>query len=156
MKILLIKNMQGALIPASEEDLDKLKKYQVGATISADITQMRNAGLHKKWFTLVRVAFGLWVEMCEMPKYKDQEVQPNFEKFREDLTILAGYSNIVVNINLEARAVAKSIGWGNMSQDEFESLYQATINVILGKVLANKNVTEDRLREMCSAVLEFA
>jgi len=156
MKICLIKNMQGALIPASEEDADALKKYKVGATINAEVKQMRNGAFFRKWFKLAKVAYDLWVELSKMPEYKGVEIQPNFKKFRKDLTIMAGYSNIMVNINLEMRAEAQSLAWGSMSEDDFERLYNATINAVLSKVLSGKGVTEARLREMCDAVLDFA
>ena len=156
MKIHLIKTMQGALIPTGEEDADALKRFRVGGIINAEISQMRNAQFFKKWFKLVRVAYDLWIELSEMPLYKGEKIQPNFEKFRQDLTILAGYSDVVVNIRLESRAVAKSIAWGNMNEDDFQELYNATINAVLGKVLYHKGVTDKRLHEMCDAVLDFA
>lgn len=156
MKICLIKTMQGALIPASEEDAALLKKYRVGATINAEVAQMRNGKFFRKWFELARVAFDLWIELCEMPKYKGVEVQPNFERFRKDLTIMAGYSKIVVGIDLKARLQAKSISWASMLPDEFERLYSATINAVLAKVLSGKNIDEKRLRQMCDSVMELA
>ena len=78
MKIHLIKTMQGALIPAGEEDADALKRFRVGGMINAEITQMRNAQFFKKWFKLVRVAYDLWIELSEMPLYKGEKIQPNF------------------------------------------------------------------------------
>ena len=62
----------------------------------------------------------------------------------------------MVNIRLEARAEAKSIAWGSMKEDEFQKLYSATINAVLNKVLHQKGVTEQRLHEMCDAVMDFA
>ena len=156
MKIHLIKTMQGALIPASEEDADALKRFRVGATINAEISQMRNAQFFKKWFKLVRVAYDLWLELSEMPLYKGEKIQPNFEKFRQDLTIMAGYYDVVVNIRLETQAVAKSIAWGSMDEDNFQKLYNATINTVLIKVLHGGRITEQRLHEMCDAVMDFA
>lgn len=152
--------MQGALIPASEEDADALKKYKVGATINAEVKQMRNGAFFRKWFKLATIAYGLWVELSKMPLFQGIEVQPNFQKFRKDLTIMAGYSHVVVSIklncNLETRIEAQSLAWGSMSDDDFERLYNATINAVLSKVLNGKGVTEKRLREMCDAVLDFA
>ena len=148
--------MQGALIPASEEDADALKRFRVGGIINAEISQMRNYEFFKKWFKLVRVTYDLWVELSEMPTYKGEKIQPNFEKFRKDLTIMTGHSNMVVNFRLEVSAEAKSIAWGSMKEDEFQKLYSATINAVLNKVLHQKGVTEQRLHEMCDAVINFA
>ena len=156
MKICLIKNMQGVLIPSSEEDADALKKYRVGATIAAEIKQMRNGAFFRKWFKLAKVAYDLWVELSKMPEYNGVKIQPNFKKFRKDLTIMAGYSNVVVNIRLEVRAEAQSLAWGSMNEGDFETLYNNTINAVLSKVLNGKGVTEARLREMCDSVLDFA
>jgi hypothetical protein len=43
-----------------------------------------------------------------------------------------------------------------MNEDEFEKLYSATINVVLGKILRNSNINEEQLRGMVDQVLEFA
>ena len=101
------------------------------------------------------MGFGLWEELCPRHTYKGEIVQPDFNKFRRDVTILAGFSKPVVNVRGELRLEAESIAFGNMTEERFEALYSATINVLLHKVLAGSGVTEERLRAMADSVMEF-
>jgi hypothetical protein len=80
---------------------------------------------------------------------------PSFERFRKDVTILAGHHHPVVNLKGELRMEADSIAFGNMSEEEFEKLYNATLAVLVHKVMRGR-VSEARLREMAEAVEEFA
>jgi Protein of unknown function (DUF1367) len=155
-EIVLIKTASGALMPATEGEADKLRRYKIGATMRANIAEMRNGKFFRKWWILATLAYNLWTELSEMPEHKGQRVQPNFERFRKDLTILAGHCHVVVNIRLETRLEADSLKWSEMTDETFEKLYSATIDAILGKVLAGHGFTEARIREMADSVMEFA
>lgn len=57
------------------------------------------------------------------------------ERFRKDLIILAGFYEPTVNIRSEVRLEAKSISFAVMDEIEFERLYNATVDVILRRIL---------------------
>lgn len=154
-EIILIKNAMGALVPANDIEADKLKRYKIGATIKCEVSEMRNGKFFRKWWTLAQLGFEFWTETAEMPEYKGQRIEPNFEKFRKDLIILAGYWHPVPTITGEVRPEADSISWAKMSEETFEKLYSATINVLL-KHIYGKDMTEQKLREWADSVLAYA
>lgn len=152
----VIKTASGALVPANEESAEAMKRFKIGNVVKVEATQMRNGRFFRKWWALAQIAYDMWKETAEMPMYKGETLQPCFEKFRKDLTIMAGYYQAVVNIRCETRLEAKSIAWSQMDESEFEKLYSATITVVLGKILRNSGISEDQLRGMVDQVLEFA
>lgn len=150
----LRKTLQG-FVPDTERDHEAAKRFKLGSTVKADITNPRNLRFFRKWWALVQVAFEMWEEIGVRATYKGEEVRPNFERFRKDVTILAGYHHPVVNLRGEVRMEADSISFGNMDEETFEKLYNATLATIVSKVMQGR-VSEDRLREMAEAVEEFA
>lgn len=155
-EILLKKTPQGVLIPAMEEEAEKLRRFKVGATVRCDVVQMRNFEFHKKWFSLVKFAFDAWTETAPEREYKGVQVQPNFERFRKDLTILTGNFKPVFAINGEVRLEADSISFASMDQETFEKLFSKTIDVILAKILAKGQYTEAQLRNAVEEVMSYA
>lgn len=155
MEIILTKMANGMLAPATEEDAEKLKKVKAGRGVRVQLTQIRNYEFHKRWFALVTYAFEMWSDIKGPMEHKGQQIQPNFNRFRKDLTILAGYYETVFNVRGELRLEAKSISFGSMEQDEFERLYSATINAVLSKILTGSGLTEEKLRNYVDQVMSF-
>jgi len=60
-----------------------------------------------------------------------------FDRFRKDLTILAGFYVQTVRLNGDVRIEAESLAFANMNQDRFESVYSALINAAIKHVFAN-------------------
>lgn len=154
MNVYLRKTM-GGFVPASDDDAEAMKRFKLGAVVKADITNPRNYAFFCKWFALVKVAFGLWEETGIKAEYKGQEIRPQFDKFRRDVTILAGYCHPVLNVNGELRMEADSISFANMREETFEKLYSATLATIVHKIMRGR-ISEERLREMAERVEEFA
>lgn len=152
--VYLRKTISG-LVPDREEDAEALKRFKLGDVVKADVVYPRNLRFFRKWFALVKVAFGLWEETGIRAEYKGQEILPNFDKFRKDVTILAGYAHPVLNVNGELRLEADSIAFGNMSEETFEKLYAATLTAIVHRIMKGR-ISEARLREMAERVEEFA
>ena len=137
-----------ALAPASEADAELLSKIKAGETVKLTLTRPRNVGFHRKFFALMNLAF----DYFEPPPHGEGsalaeriEVQKNFDRFRKDITILAGHYEATYRLNGDVRVEAKSISFGSMSQDEFEHLYSKCIDVILAKVCTQ--FTEEQLRK---------
>lgn len=59
-----------------------------------------------------------------------------FDRFRKDLTILAGFYEQTVRLNGDIRTEAKSLAYANMDPDEFERCYSALINSAIKHVFA--------------------
>ena len=57
------------------------------------------------------------------------------KKFREDLTILAGYYEKVYHYDGSLRLVAKSLKYSEMPPDERRQFYDAILNAIWEKIM---------------------
>lgn len=155
MEMMLLRTPQG-FVPANDGEAEKCRKVKLGATIRAEVAQVRNAAFHRKWFALVNLAFDVWSDSTEPQEYKGVPVQPNFDRFRKDLTILCGHYKPVFNVRNECRLEADSISFGNMDEETFEKLFSKTITVILEKILLNSRYSEASLRATVDEVCRFA
>lgn len=154
--IQVIKTASGALVAANEESAKTVKRFKVGATVSIEAKQMRNGKFFRKWWALAKIAFDIWTETSVMPTHNGEPIAPSFDRFRRDLTILAGHGKPVVNIRGEARWEADSLSWASMDEDTFDQFYSATIDAILQKVLRGRGINEEELRDRVERVMEFA
>lgn len=150
MKLNLIKTKTG-LIPNDPESDERYCKIKLGAVVQTETKTYRNYGFHKKYFALLNFGFEYWKPGEISSKHGIPE--KNFEQFREDITILAGYYTTVIRLDGSVRILAKSIAFGSMEQDEFEKLYNSVINVILNKIF--KGMEEKELTDLINKTLEF-
>lgn len=150
-EIVLIKTPGGALMPADPQASEYIAKLKLGAPVKAEVKRMRNYQFHKKLFALLNFAFEAW-EPTEAT-YKGQKVAKNFNQFRNDVTVLAGYFETTMTLRGEVRVVAKSISFGSMSQDEFDGLYNEVVNVILAKILST--YSRDDLDNVIDQLMNF-
>lgn len=158
MDLLFQKSATG-LLPACEEAAEWLRKKKLGATILVEPREMRNGAYFRKWFALVQFAYDHWSECVATIEYNGQPVLPDFERFRKDVTISAGFYHPVVNLKGELRIEAESLKWSQMTEERFDQLYSATIQVMLRRVFNGevcKTWTEGELRAVVEQVMEFA
>jgi hypothetical protein len=158
MDLLFQKGSTG-LVPACEEATQWLGKKKLGATILVEPREMRNGTFFRKWWALVKLGYDYWSEVAETIEYRGQPVLPDFDRFRKDVTILAGFYHPVVNLKGEVRIEAESLKWASMTEESFTKLYDTTIQVLLGKVFNGKvckQWTEQHLRNVAAQILEFA
>lgn len=151
----LCRRVPGGFAPESDEEAAKLQKLKAGASVRVTVTQEMNAKFRRKWWALAQYAFGLWSETMPDMEYRGQEVQPNFERFRKDLTILAGRFHPVWTIKGEMRVEADSISWARMNDEAFEAFYSATINAVLSKIVNHTKLNEADLRAHVERVMSF-
>jgi hypothetical protein len=155
VEILLTKAPQGHLIPASEDEGEKLRRIKSGAMVRADVVEMRNGKFFAKWWALAKIAFDAWAETVPEKEYRGFTVAPNFQVFRKQLTVMAGFCYPVFDIKGEMRLEPESLKWGSMTEERFTELYDATINAVLQKVLPRGRFTEERLRDLVEQVVRF-
>jgi len=115
----------------------------------------RNGKFHRKFFALLQVGYESWEPKRKHKSYKGIAIEKNFEQFREDITILAGFYEQTFNLKGEMRLRAKSISFANMHDDEFETLYQAVVTVLLREVCTMYS-GRDELDAVVNRVMEFA
>lgn len=150
-EIVLLKTPGGALVPADPQATEYIAGLKLGAPVRAEVKRMRNYQFHKKLFALLNLAYESW-EPTEAT-YKGQVVGKNFDQFRNDIVVLAGFFETTMTLKQEVRVVAKSISFGSMGQDEFDNLYNAVCNVILAKIL--KTYDREQLDEVMDRLTGF-
>ena len=133
MKLDFIKLTGGALAPANDDTVESMKRFKNNEQMQVDVTMPRNIGFHRKAFALANKAFSHWSADSTKDRYKTNKAQ--FESFREQLTILAGYFDEVYAIDGSVRLIAKSWSFGNMTQEQFEHFYSALWQAIANNVV---------------------
>lgn len=135
--------------PATAEFCNKIK---LGNAIHGEFTQMRNYDFHKKLFSLLNLAFEYWQPGEITSKYGKPE--KNFDRFREDLTILAGYYYTQIRLDGSVRVVADSLSFGKMNQETFDKLYQNILTVVIEKILYK--MTGAEIEKLADQVWSYA
>lgn len=153
MDVTLIKTMNG-FMPYDPQSGEWAEKIKAGQVIRGKFTKMRNAAFHRKFFALLNLAYEYWEPGEIDSKYGKPE--KNFERFRKDLTILAGYYDTVINIKGEVRVEAKSISFASMDNDEFEKLYNAVLDVVLKRIPVLSEMGREKVKELTEKFMEFA
>ena len=149
---IIVRKMYDSFAPVDQSNLELMESFKLGGEYRATITQPRNLQFHRKFFALLDIAFDAWEP--EPVMYHGMEIAKNKDRFREDITILAGHGEPTFNLNGEVRYKAKSISFAKMNQETFEKLYSAVINVVLQRVLSN--YTRQDLEYVVGEVLRFA
>ena len=158
MEIYLRKTAQNTMIPCDQDGHDYIKKLPVGQDVRVKITRARNIKFHRQYFALLNHAFDIFEpEDVEIPQHLSVRgivPEKNFDRFRKDIAILAGFYHATIRVDGEVRIEADSISFGKMDNDAFADLYSKTIDVILKHVL--KNYTREDLDLVVDEILGFA
>jgi len=127
------------------EDSKWWKRQEVGVEGVYSFMVPVNAKFRKKWWALVKFSFDHWEPI---DTYKGIPVERDFERFRHQITILAGHYKVVASLTGEGVSKeAKSIAWAKMTEEQFEKFYQQTWNAIFNHVLSGYS-KEDKERVM--------
>jgi len=153
MKAFLVKTISG-MLPFGVDSEVWYNKKKLGVVIEVDAIEVRNPGFHRKFFALLNLAFGYWEPGEVSAKYGVPE--KNFERFRKDVTILAGYHHTVIRLDGTARVEADSISFAKMEQETFESLYSNVLDVLLNRIPMLKKMGADETNRAVNKILEFA
>ena len=131
--IVLMKAPGGALVPCDEQSREVVSRWKLGQGVNVKATRARDIVRHRRFFAMLNLGFEAW----EPPEqnYRGVPVAKNFERFRKDCLIAAGFYEPVANLKGEVRAEAKSMSFANMDEDEFNVVYSKVADVLLQKVL---------------------
>jgi len=143
---------------ATEEDEKKYRKFREfittlenGEIARVGYVKPRNPKFHRKFFVLLGIAFDAWEPRRK--KFKGMPVQKNFERFRKDVTIAAGFYDLVATRNGGVRHEAKSIAFDNMDDDEFHKVYNAVSQVLIDGVLTTKGYRKEDVDDVVEKIL---
>lgn len=115
--------------------LNRLLKMELGELARVEAVITRNGKFHRKFFVLLEIGFDAWTPPRKRRSYKGHPVQKNFETFREEITIAAGFYEQTFDMRGRLKLKAKSISFAKMEEPEFEQVYSAVADVLLGGVL---------------------
>jgi hypothetical protein len=125
----MIKQPGGVLLPVSDMELEKLNRFKTGEQYSIEIKLTRNPAFHRKVFAFFNFCFKYW--KCDK---EFQSETRQFDVFRNNLTVIAGFYDQYVSIHGEVRVEAKSLSFSSMTQEEFEECYNALVNAAMKHV----------------------
>jgi hypothetical protein len=132
----------------------RINRLEVGEICNIEFVFPRNPKFHKKFFALLNFAFDAWEPDRIRKQYKGHPVRKNFERFRSDVIIQAGYYEQTFDLDGNMKLEAQSISFGSMDDIEFERVYSAVADVILGKVLTTYN-GRDELDQVMGKMVGF-
>ena len=124
MKLKLMCTPTG-LKPMYDEDYDNKKMLKVGTVYEATIKEMRNVAFHRKYFSLINLAW----------EYLDERQRAFFKEdvnaFRKTVEVAAGHYEPVYSVARQSwLEVPKSIAFDKLSESDFEQLYEKVKTVI--------------------------
>lgn len=149
----LFKRLDGSFVPSDPQTQELADKVRVGRVIHGKFSQMRNPRFHRKFFALLNFAFDLWEPGEIDSKYGQPE--KNFERFREDVTILAGFYHVSIRLDGSTRIEADSISFANMDQERFESVYNGVLNVLLKRIPSMMVMDADEVNNVVDQIIGF-
>ena len=134
MKINVIKQQGGILQPADDMDAVVLTKFKTGCEYVIEVKLPRNPHFHAKVMTFFRYCFAHWKSDREFMDEKGQ-----FDNFRKELTVLAGYRDVYYKLDGSLRVEAKSLSYGSMDELTFQSCYQALIQAAMQNIFTGSD-----------------
>lgn len=154
MRVLMQKTPAGGLAPCGQEAAEQVAKLRIGQPVWCDVVRTGNNKLFRKWFVLLDIGFEAFEpQPIASGQFAGQVPEKNRERFRKEVTIMAGYHELVATLDGRVRVEARSVSPDRMSPEDFEKLYSATINVLLRMVIRNK--TAEELDEWVSTLMRF-
>ena len=122
-------------IPADARSLAFLQARKEGVAFVADTNGARNPKQLSLWWCLCAL-------VCEA------EDIPTPKQVSNDLKIALGHVDTHVDRMGDVHLIPKSIAFESMSQEEFDQLFKAAINVIAGWLSASLTDVMDRFNQM--------
>lgn len=143
---------QSGLVPHDDEASNWFHALKLGKPISVNVTENRNNKFHRKFFSMLKVAF----DNHEWPEIETQwgNARCSFEMFRNFVTVKAGYYTPELTPEGKVKVVPKSISFNKMDEDEFKKLYSDVLDVILKEYLTNW--TTGDMDTAVDKIMEFA
>ena len=126
--------------PGDKPTEEYVLKLPYGTQIHGDFKKRRNVQFHRKGMALLNFLFDLWEPGEISNKYGKPE--KNFDRFRKDLTILAGFYTQTIRLNGDIRTEAKSISFSSMDEDTFADWYSKIVDIGLKHIITGYDKAE--------------
>lgn len=143
MKAVFAKGRGNVLIPADPEAEKLLKRIALGDGISVEAKKFNDIRFHRKLFALLNLAFDIW-EPDDMPEVRGQKVAKNFDRFRKDVTILAGHYTVLHRLDGSVYLEADSLSFAKCDDHKKNDVYRSILNVVWERVLKHANFRDEQ------------
>lgn len=142
------------MIPARECDVSLIRNLNPDTLYTIKKAKTRNAKYFRKWWAMINFAYLHWEpEPPQEQRFKGLTAGKDLERFRKDITILAGHYDASYRLNGEVRVEAKSIAFDEMSEEEFNEFYKLCFDVIAAKVFSAK--TQEEIENIENELMNF-
>lgn len=138
MKAVFAKGVGNTLVPADPNAEKFIASLKLGAGATVEVKRARNIKLHRLFFSLLQLAFDMWEPKGEKT-WKGEPIRKDFDRFREDVLILAGHYEASYSVDGSVKLRAKSISFANMDDLEFRDVYKGVLDVVWEKILREAN-----------------
>lgn len=155
-KLQFMKSATG-LVPMSQEATDWYNKLPAGNIVTGKFAKKQNAQFHRKMFALLNLGFDNWQQPPVPVDIAGNQVVPekNFDRFRKDVTILAGFFHVVYRLDGTSRIEADSLAFDKMPAEDREECFQKMLTVLLANVYGGQ-VSEAQMDNMINQYLSYA
>ena len=140
MSKIYLKRVGFHLLPTDQESLIALKKLPLDKPLSCEVKQTRNYQFHKKFMALVKIGH----ENTQMVDDKGMPTNLPFSEYRGEVIVAAGYFDRYM-LGDRIKDVPHSIAFGNMSEDKFQEVYRAVLDVICRDIGSTTDEIEQNL-----------
>lgn len=147
-----VRKLYCSIVPVDAANAELFEDLTPNGEYKAVLTQERNPKFHRKAFALLKAIYDAWETPVLM--HKGQPVKKNMERLRKDLTILAGYYDVLFKYDGTMVLEAHSWAFANMDDETFGAMYSKLIDVALSKILTG--YTKDDLEYHVERILRFA
>jgi hypothetical protein len=135
MKNLWMKRIGKTLVPIDEHTDERMADIKEGIRLKVSCVYPRDVEQHNRFFAMLRFAFDYWeppaMQIGNMSAVKE------FETFRENVIVMAGFRYPVINTDGSFTWKAKSISFDDMAPEDFNKCYQACFSVLYDMVLSS-------------------
>ena len=139
-------------MPIDPDSVAWFNKLKPGEVVHAEFKKVRNYQFHRKYFALLAVGYDNWEPGEIHAKYGVPE--KNFDRFRADLTILAGFYDVRIRLDGSTRIEPKSISFAKMTAEDFKDLYSRTIDALI-KHVYGQDMDAEKLNGIVESYLRF-
>lgn len=154
MELHFVKCAGGILRPANQADADAVNDMRNGAMVVGEFRQPRNPKFHRKFFALLNFGYDYWDP--PVVEYNGIKSEKSLERFRNEVTVLAGWYTVTTDLKGNVRLEPRSISFAKMDDIEFNNLYKAVFNVIWSYVLSRvQGMTPELVENTINQLVSF-
>lgn len=151
----IVKRGDNTFVGYTQEDHKRYAAYlakcdgmEPGEFMRLKVVYPRSLVFHNRFMKMLRFAFEQWEPEKARKRltYKGVPIEKDFEAFRKDTLILAGFYIARYDARGRVKLDAKSISFDNMEDDEFRTVYKPVYEVLYRRIFENKRgYTRDEL-----------